>query len=176
MKRALVLVLLLLASSAGAFAQQIEPSPTPEKRSWISRLNPFSRSEKLPEYKDPALRGLMVTLELSPQPIKLSEMRQMDVKVRITNKAKKPVTLEFPNGQRFEILLRNTAEQILTTWSDNHAFVEVPGTVFINPQEHIEYAETIATRELTANRVYVAEVYFPKYPELRLRQKFLTAP
>jgi hypothetical protein len=176
MKRALVLVLLLLMSSAGAFAQQVEPSPTPEKRSWISRLNPFSRSEKLTEYKDPTLRGLVVTLELSPQPIKLSEMRQMEVKVRITNKAKKPVTLEFPNGQRFEILLRNTAEQVLTTWSDNHAFVEVPGTVFINPQEHIEYAETIATRELNANRVYVAEVYFPKYPELRVRQKFLTAP
>jgi hypothetical protein len=48
--------------------------------------------------------------------------------------------------------------------------------VFINPQEHIEYAETIATRELTANRVYIAEVHFPKYPELRVRQKFLTAP
>jgi hypothetical protein len=176
MKRALVPVLLVLAISAGAFGQGVEPTPTPEKRSWFSRLNPFSRSEKLPEYKDPALRGLVVTLELSPQPIKLSEMRQMDVKVRITNKAKKPVTLEFPNAQRFEILLKNSAEQVLTTWSDNHAFAEVIGTVFINPQEHIEYAETIATRELTANRVYVAEVYFPKYPELRVRQKFLTAP
>jgi hypothetical protein len=51
------------------------------------------------------LRGLVVTLELSPQPIKLSEMRQMDVKVRITNRAKRPVTLEFPNAQRFEIVL-----------------------------------------------------------------------
>jgi hypothetical protein len=65
---------------------------------------------------------------------------------------------------------------VLTTWSDNHAFAAVAGTVFINPQEHIEYAETIATRELTANRVYIAEVHFPKYPELRVRQKFLTAP
>ena len=176
MKRALVPVLLVLAISASAFGQGIEPAPTSEKRSWFSRLNPFGRSEKLPEYKDPALRGLAVTLDLSPQPIKLSEVRQMDVRVRITNKSKRPVTLEFPNAQRFEILLKNSAEQVLTTWSDNHAFAEVAGTVFINPQEHIEYAETIATRELTANRVYVAEVYFPKYPELRVRQKFLTAP
>jgi hypothetical protein len=176
MKRALVPVLLVLAISASALGQGIEPAPTPEKRSWLSRLNPFGRSEKLPEYNDPTLRGLLVTVELSPQPIKLSEVRQMDVKVRITNKAKKPVTLEFPNAQRFEIMLKNAAEQVLTTWSDNHAFAEVAGTVFINPQEHIEYAETIATRELTANRVYVAEVYFPKYPELRVRQKFLTAP
>ena len=176
MKRALVPVLLVLAISGAAFGQVIEPTPPPEKRSWLSRLNPFGRSEKLPEYKDANLRGLVVTVELSPQPIKLSEMRQMDVKVRITNKAKRPVTLEFPNAQRFEIVLRNSAEAVLTTWSDNHAFAAVAGTVFINPQEHIEYAETIATRELTANRVYIAEVYFPKYPELRVRQKFLTAP
>jgi hypothetical protein len=176
MKRALVPVLLVLAISASAFGQGIEPTPAPEKRSWLSRLNPFNRSEKLPEYNDPSLRGLVLTIELSPQPIKLSEVRQMDVKVRLTNKSKRPVTLEFPNAQRFEILLKNSAEQVLTTWSDNHAFAEVVGTVFINPQEHIEYAETIATRELTANRVYVAEVYFPKYPELRVRQKFLTAP
>ena len=179
MKRALVPVLLVLALGGGAFAQESEPvapPPAEQKRSWFSRLNPFDRAEKVPEYRDPTLRGLVVTLELSPQPIKLSELRQMEVRVRITNKAKRPVTLEFPNAQRFEILLRNSAEAVLTTWSDNHAFADVAGTVFINPQEHIEYAETIATRELTANRVYIAEVYFPKYPELRVRQKFLTAP
>ena len=46
----------------------------------------------------------------------------------------------------------------------------------INPQETIEYKETIATRELAPNKVYIAEVFFPKYPELRARQKFMTAP
>ena len=35
---------------------------------------------------------------------------------------------------------------------------------------------SIATRELTTNKVFIAEVFFPKYPELRVRQKFLTAP
>ena len=48
--------------------------------------------------------------------------------------------------------------------------------MLINPQEHIDYADTIATRELTPNKVFIAEVFFPKYPELRVRQKFLTAP
>ena len=33
-----------------------------------------------------------------------------------------------------------------------------------------------ATRELTRDKVFVAEVFFPEYPELRGRQKFLTAP
>jgi len=34
----------------------------------------------------------------------------------------------------------------------------------------------IATRDLTPNKVFIAEVFFPQYPELRIRQKFLTAP
>jgi len=175
MKRAMVPWVAILALSASAFAQEAGPAARPEKRSWLGRLNPF-RSERLPEYNDPLLRGLTLTLELSPQPIRLSEVRQMSVKVTLINKSKRPVTLEFPNAQRFEIYLRNSSEKVLSTWTDNHAFAEMVGTVLINPQEHIEYAETIATRELTPNKVFIAEVFFPKYPELRVRQKFLTAP
>ncbi|MGI8821016.1 MAG: BsuPI-related putative proteinase inhibitor [Chthoniobacterales bacterium] len=175
MKRAVVPLLLLLAMSGAAFAQEDNGAGAAERRSWLSRLNPF-HSERSPEYNDVNLRGLVMTVEIWPQPLRLSEVRQMDVRVRLTNKAKKPITLEFPTSQRFEIHLRNAAETILTTWSDNHAFTETLGTVFINPQEHIEYAETIATRELTPNKVFIAEVFFPKYSELRVRQKFLTAP
>jgi hypothetical protein len=176
MKRALVPLLLVVLMSRGGFAQEglIEPTPQ-QKRSWLSRLNPFA-GERLPEYKDPRLRGLVMSVELSPQPIKLSEVRQMDVKVMLKNKAKRPVTLEFPSSQRIEIHLKNSAEEVLTTWTDNHAFNDVATTVMINPQEHIEYPETIATRELTPNKVFIAEVFFPGYPELRIRQKFLTAP
>ncbi len=176
MRRTLVALLLLLVTATGAWAQGSEDATGPERRGWFSRLNPFSRGEKLTEYTDPKLNGLVLTLEIVPQPIKLSEVRQMNVKITLTNKAKRPITLEFPDSQRFEIYLRNAADTILTTWSDNHAFAEVIGSVFINPQEHIEYNETIATRELTANKVFTAEVFFPKYPELRVRQKFLTAP
>ena len=176
MKRAGLFWLLLFALATGGFAQDSAPSPAAEKRSWFSRLNPFRSSERLPDYNDPTIRGLVMTVELAPNPLKLSEVRQMDVRVRLTNKSKRPITLEFPTSQRFEIYLRNSAETILTTWSDNHAFAQVLGTVYINPQEHIEYAETIATRELTPNRVFICEVFFPKYPELRVRQKLLAAP
>jgi len=64
----------------------------------------------------------------------------------------------------------------LTRWSDNHAIAEKPGTVLINPQEHVKYNETIATRDLTPNKVFIAEVFFPKYQELRTQQKFLAVP
>lgn len=176
MKRATVRLCLLLALGSGALAQDSEPSAAAPKRSLLSRMLHPLRGEALPKYKDPQLLGLAVSLALAPQPVKLSEVRQMEVKVTLTNKSKRPITLEFPNAQRFEIYLRNSVEKILTTWSDNHAFAESVGTVLINPQEHVEYAETIATRELAPNKVFIAEVFFPKYPELRVRQKFLTAP
>jgi Intracellular proteinase inhibitor len=152
------------------------PSPTPQKRGWMSRmLHPFS-SASAPTYKNPKLRGLVVDLQVSPQTVKLSETRQLAIKLALTNRSKRAIELDFPADQRIEIYLMNSAEVVLTKWSDNHAVTEKPGTVLINPQEHIEYNETIATRDLTPNKVFIAEAFLPKYPELRARQKFLTAP
>jgi hypothetical protein len=172
MSRSLALVLLSVAMAARVSAQE----PTPEKRGFFSRLlHPF-QSAPAPIYKDPRLRGLVLDLKLSPQPVKLSEVRQLEVKITLTNISKRALGLDFPTDQRVEIYLKTSSDAILATWSDNHAFDPKPGTILINPQEHIYYAETIATRELTPNKVFIAEVFFPQYPELRVRQKFLTAP
>ena len=122
------------------------------------------------------MRGLALDLQITPQTVKLSEVRQLEIKVTLTNLSKRPVTLEFSTNQRIEIYLRNSAGNILTKWSDNHAIAERPATVLINPQEHAEYNETIATRDLTPNKVFIAEVFFPAYPELQIRQKFLAVP
>ncbi|MDQ2824226.1 MAG: BsuPI-related putative proteinase inhibitor [Verrucomicrobiota bacterium] len=152
--------------------------PTPQKRSWMGRmLHPFSSRSSAPaSIKDPKLRGLALDLQVSPQTVKLSETRQLQIKLTLTNRSKRAVTLDFPNDQRIEVYLMNSADVVLTKWSDNHAITAKPDIVLINPQEHIEYNETVATRDLTPNKVFIAEVFFPKYPELRVRQKFLTAP
>ncbi len=175
MKRALLPLLLSALLTAPVPAQ--EPAGTPERRGWLNRvLHPFGGAEDLPEYKDAQLRGLIVSLKLALQPVRLSETRQMEVAIRLTNRAKRPITLEFPTSQRFEIHLMNSSGKVLTAWSDNHAFTQEVSTIMVNPQEHIEYTETIATRELTANKVFLCEAYFPKYPDLRVQQKFMTAP
>jgi len=122
------------------------------------------------------LRGLTFALQLSPETVKLSEVRQLEIRATLTNRGKREVEMDFVNDQRIEIYLMNSAEVVLTKWSDNHAISDKAGTVLINPQEHIEYKQTISTRELAPGKVYIAEVFFPKYPELRVRQKFLTAP
>jgi Intracellular proteinase inhibitor len=193
MKRSVAL--LVLACAAVSLAQEepaasptatptpeplptLEPKAAPPKRGFFGRmLHPFSSNNSAPPvYKDPKLRGLTLDLEISPQPVKLSEIRQLEIKLTVTNRSKRAVTLDFVNDQRIDIHLMNSAEVVLTRWSDNHVIEPKPGVVLINPQEKVEYNQTIATRDLSPNKVFVADVFFPKYPELRVRQKFLTAP
>src|SRR5690242_10787400 len=177
MKRRLLLLVLIAFVAGALFGQDVTPTPTPgRKRGWLSRiLHPFSPSV-VPQYKDPKLRGLALDLQITPQTVKLSEVRQLAIKVTLANLSKRPVPLDFPTNQRIEIYLKDSGGDILTKWSDNHAIAEKPVTVVVNPQERIEYSETISTRELTPNKVFIAEVFFPQYPEMRIRQKFLAVP
>src|ERR1700757_944769 len=177
MKRRVVLLVLVIFLAGDIFGQDVTQTPTPaRKRGWLSRiLHPFSPNV-VPQYKDPRLRGLALDLQLTPQTVKLSEVRQLGVKVTLANLSKRPIALDFPTNQRIEIYLMDSAGSILTKWSDNHAIVEKPVTILINPQERVEYSETIATRELTPNKVFSAEVFFPQYAELRMRQRFLAVP
>ena len=177
MKRRFVLFVLIAFVAGATFGQDDTPTPTPaRKRGWLGRvLHPFSPNV-VPQYKDARLRGLSLDLQITPQTVKLSEVRQLSVKVTLANLSKRPVTLEFPTTQRIEIYLTNSAGDVLTKWSENHAIAEKPGTILINPSERIEYNETISTRELTPNKVFIAEVFFPQFLELRVRQKFLAVP
>jgi len=195
MIRLAIIFSILLALAAGLPAQGTAPetrpsvattpvpTPTPittttlKKRGLFGRiLHPFSSSEVLPKYNDRKLRGLILDLQVSPQPVRLSEVRQMEVKVTVTNMGNRMIPLDFPTDQRIEIQLLNAADAVLTKWSENHAIKDKPGTILINPGEHVEYKENIATRDLTPGRVFTADVFLPKYPELHVRQKFLTEP
>jgi hypothetical protein len=177
MTRRILLFVATAVLAQAIYGQDIAPAATPaRRRGWLSRiLHPFS-PEVVPNYKDPRVRGLALDLQIMPQAVKLSEVRQLAVKVTLSNLSKRPVALDFPTNQRIEIYLTDSAGEILAKWSDNHAITEKPATILINPQERVEYNETIATRELTPNKVFVAEVFFPQYPELRIRQKFLAVP
>jgi len=199
MIRQAIIFSMVLAAATGLLAQEITPEPSPspslapsaapaatatpittttlQKRGLIGRIfHPFSSSEVLPKYNDRGLRGLVLDLQVSPQPVRLSEVRQMEIKVTVTNMGNHMITLDFPTDQRIEVQLLNSANAVLTKWSENHAIKEKPGTILINPGEHVEYKENIATRDLTPGKVFTADVFFPKYPDLHVRQKFLTEP
>src|SRR5436305_15221507 len=104
MKRRIVLLVLIVFLAGGMFGQDVAPTPTPaRRRSWLSRvLHPFS-PEVVPQYKDPRLRGLSLDLQLTPQTVKLSEVRHLGVKVTLANLSKRPVALAFPSIQRTEL-------------------------------------------------------------------------
>ena len=172
MKIRTALVLALLFTS-NVLAQS--PSPA---RSFFSRiLHPFGgSSHKAPKYRDSRLRGLLLELEIPGEAVRLSEVRQLHIRARLVNLGGYPVSLDFPTSQRIDIQLLNANGQVLTRWSENRAFGEAPGTLLVNPHEQILYDESIATRELQPGKVYTIEVFYPKYAELRARQKFMTAP
>jgi Intracellular proteinase inhibitor len=198
MIRLAIIFSILFASSLAAqeppapAGEEKTPTPTPtvaapgatpmttttmQKRGFLGRiLHPFSSNDVLPKYNDRRLRGLVLDLQVAPQPVRLSEIRQMEVKLTVSNQGGRMIQLDFPSDQRIEIQLLNSADAVLTKWSDNHAIKEKPGSVLINPGEHVEYKENIATRDLTPGKVFTAEVFFPKYPDLKIRQKFLTEP
>ena len=170
-----------LSSPGPAARPGSTPAPmtttTMQKRGFLGRvLHPFSSSDVLPKYQNRKLRGLILNLQVSPQPVRLSEIRQLEIKVIVNNLGDHMVNLEFPTDQRIEVQLLDSAGSVLTKWSENHAIKETPGTILVNPGEHIEYKESIATRDLTPGKVFTAEAFFPKYPELRIRQKFMTEP
>src|SRR5438094_9618871 len=171
MKRALVILLFAVSSAVAQTA-------TPADRSFFNRiLHPFGPGKtKVPKYQDPRLRGLLLAVQIPTEPVRLSEVRQLRVHVVLTNLGGSPISIDFPTSQRIDIQLLNPAGEVLTRWSENRAFTEEIGNLTINPREDIVYNETIATRELQPGRVYSVEVFFPKYPELRARQKFMTAP
>ena len=155
----------------------IDRAPAEEKRTWLGRLfHPFGSSEKIPEYKNPKIRGLLLTVELPAEPVKLSEVRQLPVHILLTNRGDKAVQLIFPTEQRIEILLHDSTGRVVTRWSDNRAFEEQPSTLLINPGEHVEYSETIATRELSPGKVFAVEVVVPAYPELDAQRKSIATP
>jgi hypothetical protein len=167
-------IMIALLAVPNATAQ----APSPGERSFFNRmLHPFaSAQKKAPKYQDPRLRGLLLQVQVPTEPLRLSEVRQLRVKAILSNIGSSPVSIDFPTSQRIDIQLLNPAGEVLTRWSENRAFTEEIGNLTINPREDIVYNETIATRELQPGRVYSVEVFFPKYPELRSRQKFMTAP
>ena len=172
MKFAVAIVLLAAGTSATVRGQ----SPAPPHSVLDRILHPFGPSKKPPRYNDPRLRGLLLELQVPSEPVRLSEVRQLHVKAVLSNIGNAPVSIDFPTSQRIDIQLLSSTGEVLTRWSENRAFTEEIGNLIINPREQIVYDEPIATRELQPGRVYIAEVFFPRYLELRARQKFLTAP
>ncbi len=118
-------------------------------------------------------RNLAMTMEFKPQTVRLSDDRQVEVKIRLRNTSKRFVQLQFPTTQRIEILVHGEGGKLVTQWSEDRSFDPAPSYVSINPGEHVEYATFIPTRDMQAGKPYTVTGFFPHHEELKA-EKVLT--
>lgn len=125
--------------------------------------NPATVQEETAHLKTNA-QGLAVEIKSSPDPVKLGEVRQLEVAVILRNLSKQPVHLNFPSGQTIEIVLREpNSGKVLTKWSTDRIFNTESRYLLINPQEYLQFNEPISTRDLQTGKPYTLEAYFVGY-------------
>lgn len=123
-------------------------------------------------------QGLAVEIKSLPDPVKLGEVRQLEVTVILRNLSKVPVHLNFPTGQTIEIQLREPNNgKVLTKWSTDRIFNSDSRYLLVNPQERLEFNEPITTRDLQTGKPYTLEAYFVGYEkDLRASKAIVPQP
>lgn len=123
-------------------------------------------------------RGLAVEIKASPDPVKLGEVRQLDVSLTLRNTSKQVINLKFDTTQTIEIVLKEQGSgKIVSQWSTDETFQPATRYLVINPHERIEYNQPITTRELHAGTTYSLEGYFVGYDqELRASRPVIPQP
>jgi hypothetical protein len=119
--------------------------------------------------------GIQVQLDISPQPISLSNDHEVQATVSLYNRTKKSVDLNFPTSQRIEILVIDSTGKVVNTWSEDQSFTNDPSSITVNPQERLQYNASVATREMSAGQLYTIQASFPSYPDLKFEQKVIPA-
>lgn len=168
----LTVLLLLMASARPLLADEENPqaSPTPKPGIFHRIINVFHKDNGDVPAKE---KKLALSLDFAPQPVKLSDGKEIQVTLTLTNDTGRFVQLDFPTTQRVEVLLRNETGKLVTQWSEQQSFTNDPGYVSINPGEHVQYAVSISGRDLVAGKAYTIEAFFPNYENIRATRDFV---
>lgn len=116
------------------------------------------------------LKNLVLEMQVSPQPLKLGEARQLQANIVLKNVSKKFVGLEFPTTQRIEVLIRDKTGKLLTQWSEDRTFDNEPSYIGLNPGERLEYSASLPTRDMRPGESYTVEGFFPNFDDLKVRK------
>ncbi len=176
MNARLIFLLALCLSLASAGASE-EPGSVEKKPGLGSKLMMpwkfFQHSGPRPNEAAAKWKQLAMTVRLEPQPLSLSETRQLKVTLQLVNKGGKLVQLDFPTTQRIEVLVRNGAGKMIEQWSEDQSFAQELTLVAINPGERLEYSVTVSTRDLAAGQTYFVDAFFPNYEQLKATKSFM---
>ncbi len=169
MKFRALFCLAAFALSVGLRGAEEAATPTP-KPGMLHRLtHPFESTRTKGQAKESVItfRNLEMGMVVAPEPVKVSETKQMKVTLTLTNRAKKMVQLDFPTTQRVEVLLKTKDGKTIEQWSQDQAFTNEPTLVTINPNERLEYSVNVSTRDMTAGQEYTVEGFFPNFEQLK---------
>lgn len=116
------------------------------------------------------------TLKIEPEPLSLSDRREMDVTFVITNPTKRIQRIDYPTTQRIEIITTDSSGQVVERWSDDRSFQPEDGIVFINPGERIQYWEKVPTRDLKPGETYEVSAEVANSPDLSATAPLIPEP
>ncbi|MEP6669996.1 MAG: BsuPI-related putative proteinase inhibitor [Chthoniobacter sp.] len=161
------ILLLTMALPLALFAAEEAPKATP-KPSLLKRMMKTVGLAKDPTTTTATgFKGLEIGLAVDPAQVKVGEVKQIKATVTLANHSKKIAQLEFPTTQRIEILVKSKEGKTIEQWSEDQAFSNEPTMVTINPNERLEYAVSVATRDMVADQTYTVEAFFPNFDQLR---------
>jgi hypothetical protein len=102
-----------------------------------------------------SIAGTQIFVE--PATFSVTDTPELDITLKIINTKKELIMLEFPTNQRIEITVKNSLGKVVTHWSEDRSFDEMPGLVTINPKESIAYTEKISTSMMRDGETYIIE-------------------
>lgn len=103
-------------------------------------------------------------LTIEPTAFSLQDRREISVTYTIRNNTPRMMRVEYPTGQRIDILTKDASGNVVDKWSDDRTFAPDEGIVIINPQERIEYQEKIPTREMKPGQTYSVDAFATTEP------------
>jgi len=116
------------------------------------------------------------TIKVEPNPVSLSDRREVDVTFVVTNEGKRIQRIDYPSTQRVEITAVDQNGQQVERWSDDRFFEPEDGIVFINPGERIQYWEKVPTRDMKPGESYEIRAEVASDPELSATELITPEP
>ncbi|MEM9446476.1 MAG: BsuPI-related putative proteinase inhibitor [Verrucomicrobiota bacterium] len=108
----------------------------------------------------------------------IDEDVQLELQFIIQNESERQYTLSFPDAQRYDIAITEEGtNNAIFVWSDDKAFMQVVGSVFVNPKEKFAYTINVPVRKLAGNLQtgnYTITAILSNYPEIKATTSFST--
>jgi hypothetical protein len=111
----------------------------------------------------PGVGGLVGELRVAEGVFALAGRREIGLVYAVQNRSGEVAQLEFPTGQRLEVVLADGRGRRLFLWSEDRWFEEKPSHLLVNPGERLEYEASVPTRDMEAGGSYTLEARLVGY-------------